>query len=759
MKKLLCFLLILAMLASLMPAALAEEIKIIDTEPTDDGLIPLVDEANTFASGSCGATMSWTLLDGTLTIHGAGDMDHYTDTTPGWEPYHEQIERVVVEEGVQGIGACAFEGSGNGELYPALEEVVLADTVETVSFKSFYSLKALRKVQLGKGLKTVNSYAFAGCPELTGFILPETLETIGLEAFRGCGVTQLFVPDSVKEIGTEAFASCGALRKLAVGPEVAKIGESAFADCTALETVYLMGYAKYPIDVQIADDAFQNASATVYYPNNGGWPESKLAGYGGALSWLPFEQSGMCGEHADWTLSGTRLMISGTGAMWDFKDSQPGWREVQYGICTLYVMQNVETVGAYALNTALNLRHIVVYGEAGTQKLRSIGEYAFANCVSLEELELPGCVESIGDYAFSFCALRQLKLNEGLQTIGDGAFMLNLVLESVDLPTTLKSIGSMAFSVCSSLNNIVFRGAPPTIGDSAFGNVTATAWYRENAGWTRTNMVNYGGALTWTPLPAAPTLRVVRVNTDGVQLTWNQPEEVQQVQLMIRPSYLSEEFAEYIELPAPDFTHKASMAVTYHYRVRCKVGGTWMDWSNEIELMYNPFIDVSGKKTIEYVAWAFNSGIITGTSKVTFSPNDTCTRVQFIMMLWKQQGCPEVGGDVPFTDVSGSKTLKALRWALSEGIINRGRTFDPNGAITRAQVVMILWKLEGSPEAVGRLPFTDVTGSKLRKAVLWAYTNDITKGTTPTTFSPDDPCTRVQLVVFLLKNWLLHAQG
>ena len=62
---------------------------------------------------------------------------------------------------------------------------------------------------------------------------------------------------------------------------------------------------------------------------------------------------------------------------------------------------------------------------------------------------------------------------------------------------------------------------------------------------------------------------------------------------------------------------------------------------------------------------------------------------------------------------------------------------------------MILWKLAGSPKAKGDFPFTDIVGNKSKQAVLWAYTTGITTGTSETTFSPDDPCTRLQLVIFL----------
>ena len=84
------------------------------------------------------------------------------------------------------------------------------------------------------------------------------------------------------------------------------------------------------------------------------------------------------------------------------------------------------------------------------------------------------------------------------------------------------------------------------------------------------------------------------------------------------------------------------------------------------------------------------------------------------MMLWKMNGRPEVSGKNPFKDVTGKKTIKAILWALNEGIIVSGKTFDPEGEISRAQIVMMLWKMSGSPSDTGTSPFTDVKGFRHR---------------------------------------------
>jgi len=206
----------------------------------------------------------------------------------------------------------------------------------------------------------------------------------------------------------------------------------------------------------------------------------------------------------------------------------------------------------------------------------------------------------------------------------------------------------------------------------------------------------------------------------------------------------------------------AKSGENYSYKVHAYVSGEWTGYSEEKAVLYNPFTDIDpkAKKTFENVSWAFNNGIVTGTSNTTFSPGNPCTRVQFVMMLWKMNGEETVKGiRNPFSDITdGTKTCRAVLWALKAGIINSGTKFNPGGNISRIQIVMMLWKMAGEPVEEGSIPFTDVSGTKTTNAVLWAYNHGITTGTSSTTFSPNNNCTRLQLVFFLKKyNDIYHV--
>ena len=169
------------------------------------------------------------------------------------------------------------------------------------------------------------------------------------------------------------------------------------------------------------------------------------------------------------------------------------------------------------------------------------------------------------------------------------------------------------------------------------------------------------------------------------------------------------------------------------------------------------FTDVADKAYYrDAVEWAVDNGITKGTTATTFSPNATCTRAQAVTFLWRAAGSPEPETrTMPFTDIPvGSYYYDAVLWAVENGITKgtSDTTFSPNMTCTRAQIVAFLWRSEKSPAAGTANPFADVKSTAYyADAVLWAVKENITKGTTNTTFSPDADCTRAQIVTFLYR--------
>ena len=180
--------------------------------------------------------------------------------------------------------------------------------------------------------------------------------------------------------------------------------------------------------------------------------------------------------------------------------------------------------------------------------------------------------------------------------------------------------------------------------------------------------------------------------------------------------------------------------------------------SHTIEVQFrvrSSFVDVpSGSYYEDAVDWAVANGITTGTDAAHFSPDGICTRAQAVTFLWRAAGRPAPESRaMPFTDVpADSYYYDAVLWAVENGITKgtSSTTFSPDDTCTRAQIVTFLWRSEQSPAAGSSNPFTDVSADAYyADAVLWAVKEAITTGTTRTTFSPDAECTRAQIVTFL----------
>ena len=171
----------------------------------------------------------------------------------------------------------------------------------------------------------------------------------------------------------------------------------------------------------------------------------------------------------------------------------------------------------------------------------------------------------------------------------------------------------------------------------------------------------------------------------------------------------------------------------------------------------NPFEDVSANSYYyDAVQWAVKNGTTGGTSATTFSPDAPCTRAQAVTFLWRAAGSPAPSStEMPFADVPADAYYRnAVLWAVENGITGgtSATTFSPDAPCSRGQIVAFLWRSKQSPMVAAENPFMDVNASDYyHDAVLWAAENGITGGTGANTFSPDAPCTRAQIVTFLYR--------
>ena len=168
----------------------------------------------------------------------------------------------------------------------------------------------------------------------------------------------------------------------------------------------------------------------------------------------------------------------------------------------------------------------------------------------------------------------------------------------------------------------------------------------------------------------------------------------------------------------------------------------------EFELPECTFTPPEGK---EFAGWLAENGKVYPAGNVaTFSIDQT------LKATWKDKA--EVDVTEMFTDVTKNWAYPGIQYCVTHGIMGGmgDGTFAPTGTTTRAQIVQILYNLEGTPAVSGTTPFTDLTANWYKPAILWAYQNNVVAGTSPNTFAPDQPVTREQIAV-ILTQYMFHV--
>ena len=170
-----------------------------------------------------------------------------------------------------------------------------------------------------------------------------------------------------------------------------------------------------------------------------------------------------------------------------------------------------------------------------------------------------------------------------------------------------------------------------------------------------------------------------------------------------------------------------------------------------------PFTDVKvGDYYYDAVLWAVDKGITTGVSATRFDPNGSCTRAQAVTFLWRAMGSPApTGASMSFTDVAAdSYYYNAVLWAVENGVTTgtSETTFSPDAPCDRGQIVTFLHRAMKSPAASAQSTFSDVAADAYyAQAVAWAVENGVTTGTGDNAFSPAASCSRSQIVTFLYR--------
>ncbi len=371
-----------------------------------------------------------------------------------------------------------------------------------------------------------------------------------------------------------------------------------------------------------------------------------------------------------------------------------------------------------------------------------IGAWAFSNCASLTSVTIPASATEISPVAFSgtpwlkslgeFAAVNgtlfayqgaggDVVIPNGVTAISGGLFADGPTLTSITIPSGVTSVGDSAFR-WTELTNVVLPDGMTAIGSHAFGetpitSVTIPASVTE-IGWQafwcdNLKDVYYGGSeAQWA----------------AINIDW-EGEDVH-----------------------PEWGNECLKKAAIHYNSQGSTASS-APTAPAVTTPSTNFADVAADAYYAApVAWAIEKGITNGTGNNQFSPNQNCTNAQILTFLWRAYGQPEPAISNPFTNSIPEAYTKAAIWAYEKGMVS-GDTFDVNGLCSRAMAVTYMWQAAGSPAPAAAAAFSDVpTGSNFAAAVSWAVEKNITTGTSGTTFSPNDICTRGQIATFLYRN-------
>lgn len=510
--------------------------------------------------------------------------------------------------------------------------------------------------------------------------------------------SEVTIPDGVTVIGESAFQQCE-VEKVHIPDSVTRIEWDAFGGSDLTEITIPSSVTEIELSVF---DGCLNLPAIHVDPKNPNYMD---------IDGVLFSKDGKL------------LHTYPAGKQVDSYSIPDGVTEL--GECAFYysslgsitIPNSVTVIGDQAFSCCKNLTDVII-PEGVTQ----IGGWAFIFCEKLTHINIPNSVTSLGDHAFLGCdGLTAVTIPGSITSIRECTFMGCESLTDVTILPGVTSIEETAFIGCRSLSNVTIPDSVTQIGESAFdgarGNISNVYYSGSEEQWNAINM----GAFNYRLTNATMYYNYV-ISTPDTPTVPDIPD------MPIAPDM-------------PDIPTVPAAPIII---------------AKPITTVTPDVIAFEDVKATDYfsdsVKWAVGKNIISGTSDTTFSPHDHCTIGEVLTFLWRAKGEPSASIDNPFSDVStGDYYYKAALWAYEKGLVS-GNSFGGDTLCTRAQTVIYQWKLAGSPLAPAT-SFTDVSiSADYAVAVAWAVQKGVTAGTSDTTFSPNDTCTRGQIVTFLYRD-------
>ncbi len=372
------------------------------------------------------------------------------------------VTSVTIPDSVTAIGSYAFYQCSK------LASVELSENLTAIGSYAFYKCTSLTEVAIPDGVTQIGDYTFNQCTKLATVTLPANLTDIGMRAFYGCSaLTAMTIPDSVAIVGPYAFYNCSKMAMTALPASLTEIGEYAFYNCAALtaeafpEGVTTIGGYVFSGCTGLTKAEFANLENLGHYVFNGctaltsvTLPDTLTAlGYSVFYGCSALTELRLPASITAITSSGNRGPLDGSGiTKVIFAD---GFTSIPN-----YILSYYASSGTYASKIA------EVVFEA-PEKITSIGNNAFCNCVALADIEIPSGITTIPAYAFQGCkSLESVSLPDGLKTIGEYAFQNCSALTEITLPEGLTTLGYSAFYGCFALTELRLPASLTTMSSS-----------------------------------------------------------------------------------------------------------------------------------------------------------------------------------------------------------------------------------------------------------------------------------------------------
>ena len=396
----------------------------------------------------------------------------------------------------------------------------------------------------------------------------------------------------------------------------------------------------------------------------------------------------------------------------------------------LHLGSGLKTLGQFALANCIELTAIdIPKGVTSLQRgalsrcikltdirlpstLKSIGMDAFEGCGSLKKLEIPDSVNTIELYAFAFCtSLEEIHLSQNITTLSDALFRDCDSLRTVDIPERVRTVGEDVFLSCDSLESITLPDAVKELSRSLFAACTNLREVHFAPDIVSIGDMCFAGceSLTYISLPDT----ILSIGTSAFQACTQM---------------------EFARLPA---------------KLRTIPVQLFVNCTNLREVVLPPELSViqwGAFQNCPSLESVYYPGTEDQLAQVTFesSFNDDFLNADFYLI----PAMPDRSFGMYDLPEETNWAYEGIAFCLENGFMNGvgGNRFDPYGVTTRAQLVTILWRMSGEPKPTKKLPFTDCGIRWADDAIAWAAENGIVNGTSAKTFSPGDPCTREQLV-------------